>query len=104
MDSDFDATKRTARLAGLLYLVSSLPAPFALIYVPSKVFVAGDPAATAERLRTYSDLVRAGIAASLASGLLFIFVPLVVTSGLLVHMFGVGLPIALATRRASART
>ena len=79
MDSDFDSasTKRTARLAGLLYLVSSLPAPFALIYVPSKVFVAGDPAATAERLRTYSDLVRAGIAASLASGLLFIFVPLV---------------------------
>ncbi len=74
MDS---STKRTARLAGLLYLVSSLPAPFALIYVPTKVFVEGDPAATAERLRTYADLVRAGIAASLASGLLFIFVPLV---------------------------
>ena len=71
------STKRTARLAGLLYLVSSLPAPFALIYVPSKIFVEGDPAATAERLRTYADLVRAGIAASLASGLLFIFVPLV---------------------------
>ena len=29
----------------------------------------------------------------------FTFVPLVVTTGLLVHMFGVGLPIALATRR-----
>ena len=71
------STKRTARLAGLLYLVSSLPAPFALIYVPNKIFVEGDPAATAERLRTYADLVRAGIAASLASGLLFIFVPLV---------------------------
>jgi hypothetical protein len=33
----------------------------------------------------------------------FTFVPLVVTTGLLVHMFGVGLPIALATRRASLR-
>ena len=74
---DPTSTKRTARLAGLLYLVSSLPAPFALIYVPGKVFVEGDPAATAERLRTFSDLVRAGIAASLASGILFIFVPLV---------------------------
>ena len=77
MDSDFESTKRTARLAGLLYFVSSLPAPFALIYVPSKIFVLGDPAATAERLRTLDGLVRAGIAASLASGILFIFVPLV---------------------------
>lgn len=34
----------------------------------------------------------------------FTFVPLVVTTGVLVHMFGIGLPIALATRRASART
>jgi len=74
---DSTSTKRTARLAGLLYLVSSLPAPFALIYVPGKVFVQGDPAATAERLRTFADLVRAGIAASLASGVLFIFVPLI---------------------------
>lgn len=72
-----DSPKRTARLAGLLYLVSSLPAPFALIYVPGKIFVEGDPAATGERLRTLGDLVRAGIAASLASSILFIFVPLV---------------------------
>jgi len=77
MDSEFGATRRTARLAGLLYLVSSLPAPFALIYVPGKVFVEGDPAATAERLRTLTGLVHAGIAASLASGILFISVPLV---------------------------
>ena len=72
-----DSTKRTARLAGLLYFVSSLPAPFALIYVPSRVFVEGNPAATAENLRTFADLFRTGIAASLASGILFIFVPLV---------------------------
>lgn len=77
MDPDFGATKRTARLAGLLYFVSSLPAPFALIYVPNKVFVGGNPAATAENLRTFADLFRAGIAASLASGIMFIFVPLV---------------------------
>jgi Domain of unknown function (DUF4386) len=74
---DSTSTKRTARLAGLLYLISSLPAPFALIYVPSKVFVEGDPAATAERLRNFEALLRAGIAAGLASGILFIFVPLV---------------------------
>lgn len=72
-----DSTKRTARLAGLLYLVSSLPAPFALIYVPGKLFVEGDPAATAERLRTMAGLARAGIVASLVSGILFLFVPIV---------------------------
>lgn len=72
-----DSTRRTARLAGLLYLVSSLPAPFALIYVPGKVFVEGDPAATGERLRTLAGLVRAGIAASMVSGIVFIFMTLV---------------------------
>jgi hypothetical protein len=72
-----DSNRKTARLAGLLYLVSSLPAPFALIYVPGKLFVEGDPAATGERLRALGGLLRAGIAASLISGILFIFVPLV---------------------------
>ena len=70
---DATTTKRTARLAGLLYLVSSLPAPFSLIYVPRKIFVEGDPAATAERLRSFEGLVRAGIAAGLVSGIIFIF-------------------------------
>jgi hypothetical protein len=74
---EMDSTKRTARLAGLLYLVSSLPAPFALIYVPGKLFVEGNPAATAERLKTYEGLLRAGIAAGLISGIIFVFVPLV---------------------------
>ena len=75
--TDIESTKKTARLAGLLYFVSSLPAPFALIYVPGKIFVAGDPAATAERLRSFEGLLRAGIAAGLASGIMFVFVPLV---------------------------
>jgi hypothetical protein len=68
-----DSTKKTARLAGWLYFVSALPAPFALLYVPGKIFVEGDPAATAERLRTLGGLLRAGIAASLVSGIIFIF-------------------------------
>lgn len=71
-----DATRRTARLAGLLYLVSSLPAPFALLYVPGRLFVDGDPAATAERLRSLEGLLRAGIAVEMASSILFIFVGL----------------------------
>jgi hypothetical protein len=68
--------KRTARLAGLLYLLSSLTAPFALLYVPGRLFVEGDPAATAERLRSLESLARAGIAAELLGQVLFIFVAL----------------------------
>jgi hypothetical protein len=72
-----DSTRKTARLAGLLYLVSSLPAPFALMYVPGKLLVRGDAAATAERLRTSEGLLRAGIAAELVSSVIFIFLVLV---------------------------
>ncbi len=71
-----DATKKTARLAGLLYLVSSIPAPFALIYVPSRLFVRGDAAATADRIRASETLFRVGIATELASSVIFIFVAL----------------------------
>ena len=75
--SGIDSTRKTARLAGLLYLVGSLPAPFALIYVPGKLFVKGDAAATAERLRASDGILRAGIAAELVSSVIFIFVVLV---------------------------
>jgi uncharacterized protein DUF4386 len=71
-----EATRRTARLAGLLYLVSSLPAPFALLYVPGKLFVEGNPTATGERLRSLEGLLRAGLAAELFSSIVFIFMTL----------------------------
>jgi hypothetical protein len=72
-----DSTKRTARLAGLLYVVSSIPGAFALLYVPGKIVVEGNAAATAERLRSSEGLLRAGIAADLFSSIVFIFLALV---------------------------
>lgn len=69
--------KKTARLAGLLYLLGGLPAPFALLYVPGKLIVRGDAMATADRIRASEGLVRMGIAAGLVSTAVFIFVPLV---------------------------
>ena len=69
--------KKTARLAGLLYLVSSIPGAFALLYVPGRVFVKGDAAATAERIRGSENLLRVGIAAELVGMTLFVFVALV---------------------------
>ena len=73
-----DPTKQTARLAGLLYLASSIPGFFALLYVPTKLAVApGDAAAKADRLRASESLLRLGIGAELLGTILFIFVALV---------------------------
>ena len=72
-----DSVKKTARLAGLLYLLSSIPGAFAFIYVPGKLVVEGNPAATAERIRASDGLLRAGIAAELVGMTLFVFVALV---------------------------
>ena len=74
---EMDSTKRTARLAGLLYFLSSLTAPFGLLYVTGKLFVPGDAAATAEHIRTFESLMRWGIAANLLGGALFIWTVLV---------------------------
>jgi Domain of unknown function (DUF4386) len=73
-----DSPKRTARLAGLLYLVSSIPGVFSLLYVPGKLSVpGGDAAAKADRIRASEGLLRAGIAAEVIGTVLFIFVALV---------------------------
>ena len=72
-----DSTRKTARLAGLLYLLSSIPGAFALLYVPEKLVVTGNAAATADRIRASATLLRMGIGAELLSFTLFIFVALV---------------------------
>ena len=68
--------KREARIAGLLYLLASIPAPFALIYVPSKLIVLGDATATADRIRASESLLRFGIGCDLIGSIIFIFVVL----------------------------
>lgn len=71
-----DSIRKTARLAGLLYLLSSLPAPFALIYVPRKLFVSGDATATANHVRASETLLRMAIGGELLGMTVFIFVAL----------------------------
>jgi hypothetical protein len=66
--------KKQARLAGLLYLLASLPAPFGLIYVPSKLIVLNDATATANNIRASESLLRLGIGCELLSSIIFILV------------------------------
>lgn len=65
--------QRQARLAGWLYFVMALIAPIGLLIVPSRVFVAGDAAATAQNLRDSAGLVRLGIASELVHQVLCLF-------------------------------
>jgi hypothetical protein len=71
-----DSTRKTARLAGLLYFVFSLPGPFALLYVPGELVLKGNAAGTADHIRTSETLLRMGIGAELIGFAGFIFVGL----------------------------
>jgi len=70
------SAKNPGRFAGLLYLLTSIPGAFALIYVPSKLIVDGNAAATANNISASETLFRLGIAAQLISQAGFIFVAL----------------------------
>jgi hypothetical protein len=59
---------RNARVAGFIYLVLILLGPIRLIYIPGKLFVHGDAAATAANIAAHESLFRFGIAADLATG------------------------------------
>jgi hypothetical protein len=69
-----DSTKRQAQYAGLLYFISALIAPIGLMYVPGKLFVAGDATATANNIRASEWLLRLGIGSELAGQILAIFI------------------------------
>ena len=71
-----NSTKKTARVAGLLYLLACLPAPFSLLYVPGKLMVPGDATATADHVRASETLLRLGMAGELISAAAFILVVL----------------------------
>lgn len=71
-----EPTNNTARLAGTLYVLMGLPAPFSLVYVPSKLIVRGDAAATANNILASETLFKAGIVAHLITTIGFILLAL----------------------------
>lgn len=68
------STKKAARTAGLLYLLTSIPGFFCLIYIPSHFIVSGDAAATARKIAGSEFLFRLGMVCEIASFTGFIFV------------------------------
>lgn len=69
-----NSTKRAARVAGLLYLLASIPGAFSLLYIPAHFIVSGDPAATANRIVDSEFLFRLGIVCEMTGFIGFIFV------------------------------
>ncbi|HTT32246.1 MAG TPA: DUF4386 domain-containing protein [Methylomirabilota bacterium] len=100
-----NSTKKAARVAGLVYFLASLPAPFVLIYIPGKLIVRGDAAATAHNILASESLFRIGIVGELLSFAAFLFVPLALyrllkgvdkaQASVMVALIGVSLPISL---------
>src|SRR6185503_10163611 len=73
---DAKSIQKTARLAGLLYLVMSIIMVFGFLYAPRAFIVNGDPAATAHRIIEGERMYRITILASLVGQILFIIVAL----------------------------
>lgn len=70
------STRNPGRFAGLLYVLTSIVGFFAMGYVPGKVIVHGNAAATASNIATHETLFRLGIAGELIGYAGFIFVAL----------------------------
>ncbi|MEJ2053815.1 MAG: DUF4386 domain-containing protein [Calditrichaceae bacterium] len=72
--------KKTARLAGLMYLILIITGIFSLMYVPSKIFVYDDTAATIHNILSYEFLFRMGIVISLISSVFYLILVLTLNS------------------------
>jgi Domain of unknown function (DUF4386) len=70
------STRNPGRFAGLLYLLTSIVGFFAMGYVPDKLIVSGNAAATANNISASETLFRLGIAGELIGQAGFIFVAL----------------------------
>jgi hypothetical protein len=68
-----NSTKKTARIAGLLYLVNGVTGFFGIIYVPSRLIVSGNAAATANNILASERLFRLGIVSELICAAEFVF-------------------------------
>ncbi len=65
-------TKKSARIAGAIYLSLVVVAPFAMIYVPGKLIVHGNAAATAANILAHETMFRLAIFGDLIGHVIFI--------------------------------
>src|SRR2546427_2827484 len=73
---DMNAVANPGRVAGLWYLLLVLGGPLRLIYIPNKLSVHGDAAATAANIAAHPWLFRFGMASDLLGAVVLIFLVL----------------------------
>jgi hypothetical protein len=64
--------KKTARLAGFLYIIMGIASAFGIMYVPSKIIVWGNANITCQNIITHELLFRMGMVSQFVSNGLFI--------------------------------
>jgi hypothetical protein len=77
MENIVNSRKKTARLAGLLYLIWIITGLYAMFYIPSKINMRGDAVTTAQNILANEFLFRTGIVNDLISSTLWVFMVLV---------------------------
>lgn len=70
------STRNPGRVAGFWYLLLVLGGPLRLIYIPNKLFVHGNAAATASNIAAHEWLFRFGILSDLFGAVILIFLTL----------------------------
>lgn len=68
-----NSTRKAARIAGLLYFVNGVTGFFGIVYVPGKLIVSGNAAATANRVLASEGLFRLGITSEVICAVEFLF-------------------------------
>lgn len=71
-----DTNQKNARIAGLIYFILGITGMFGLMYVPSKIIVEGDAAATAANMLEHETLYRLGVLSNLVCQTAFVFLAL----------------------------
>ena len=77
MENKIFTLKKTARLAGLLYLILVITGVFSIMYVSSQIIVQADAIATAKNILAKEFLFRTGIINDLISNTIFVLLVLV---------------------------
>ena len=68
-----ESKRKTARIAGVLYLIMAVTGLFGIMYVPSTIIVSGDATATVSNIKASELLFRIGIVSNLICQTTFIF-------------------------------
>lgn len=76
MENKTNSLKKTARLAGLIYLILIITGVYSIIYVSSKIIVQGDVLSTAVNILANEFLFRTGIVNDIISNTVWIFLAL----------------------------